>query len=86
MTVAIVDVNLPTLDAATGGLSFHCNCHRCGGGLVLEAGSRGRADMVGACMNVSQIVFCRTCGSRDRIDVVITPLNEQRTPERRYTR
>ena len=84
MTVAIVDVHLPTLDAETGGLTFFVNCFRCGGDLVLEAGSRGRADMVGPCMNVSQVTYCRSCGSRDRIDVVITPMNERRLPEKRW--
>lgn len=85
MTVSLIDVSRPTLDAATGGLSFFVNCFRCGGALVLEAGTRGRADVVGPCMNVSQVTYCRSCGSRDRIDVVITPLNEKRSPERRWT-
>ena len=84
MTVAIIEADAQCLDAETGGAVFFANCPRCAGGLIFEAGSRGRADMVGPCLHVSVAVYCRNCKARDRIDVVYTLLNEKRTPERRY--
>lgn len=85
MTVAIHAVKEAALDAAVGGYTFLVNCEKCGGGLVPEACSRGREDIATACRSVSAVVFCPSCRVQARIDVVYTPLNQQRTPESRWT-
>lgn len=86
MTKALRDgVRLITL-APTGGMQFDVNCPECSGGVILEAKSRGREDMAGPCLNVSQVVYCSECGEQGRVDVVYTRLTQRRTPESRWTR
>lgn len=80
MTVTVVDAPPTTL----AGYSFLVNCEKCGGPLVAEGSSRGREDIVGVCRNVSSVAYCADCSYQVRIDVVITVINQRRTPESRW--
>ena len=82
VTVTIVDAPPTTL----AGYTFLASCEKCGGALIAEGSSRGREDIVGACRNVSAVAYCADCGYQVRIDVVITPINQRRTPESRWVR
>lgn len=70
-----------TLDPTDGGFFVHVNCIVCGGGVIPEAGSKGRED-IPRCAEVRHVVYCAKCRLQGIVDVSFKVVTQYRNGAR----